>query len=134
MKTHKIMLFLRLVSAAILLQTLYFKFSGAAESKFIFSQLGMEPWGRLLSGVSELIAAILLLIPVTSILGAGMAMGIMTGALLSHLLVLGIVVLDDKGLLFSLACTVFICCANIVFFQRQQIPPLINKLRSLYGR
>ena len=45
-------LVLRLVPAIILLQTLYFKFSAAPESVFIFEQLGLEPWGRIGLGVA----------------------------------------------------------------------------------
>jgi uncharacterized membrane protein HdeD (DUF308 family) len=61
---------LRGIAAAILLQTLFFKFSGAKESVYIFSTLGMEPWGRIGSGVVELIASILLLLPPTVVFGA----------------------------------------------------------------
>ena len=92
-----IILILRLVAAIILLQTLYFKFTGAKESIFIFSSLGIEPYGRIGSGVVELIAAILILIPRTAWLGALIGFGVMIGALLSHLFVLGIVVQDDGG-------------------------------------
>jgi hypothetical protein len=48
----------RVIAAIILLQTLYFKFTGAEESIYIFTKVGMEPWGRIGSGVGELIAAI----------------------------------------------------------------------------
>src|ERR1700751_1771080 len=106
MMKDKITLILRLVAAVILLQTLFFKFTGAPESIFIFSKLGIEPWGRWFAGLSELTASILLLVPVTQILGALLAAGVMCGAIASHFLVLGIVVQDDGGLLFGLACTV----------------------------
>ena len=129
---NKILFLLRLIAAAILLQTLYFKFSGAAESKFIFSSLGMEPWGRWISGFAELIASTLMLMPATSILGAVIGMGIMVGAMASHLAILGIVVQNDGGLLFALACVVFLCSANIIFLQREQIPQLLKKVRALH--
>jgi putative oxidoreductase len=96
-------LVLRLVVAAILLQTLYFKFSGAPESVYIFQTLGAEPWGRIGSGVAELVAAVLLLLPRTAGLGAVLSLGIISGALLSHLAILGIEVQGDGGLLFALA-------------------------------
>ena len=96
--TPKILLLLRLIAAGILLQTLFFKFTGASESKFIFSTLGIEPWGRWFSGFAELVASILLLVPVTQLLGAGMALGVMLGALASHVLILGVVVQNDGGL------------------------------------
>jgi uncharacterized membrane protein YphA (DoxX/SURF4 family) len=123
----KFVLILRLIAAAILLQTLYFKFTGAPESIFIFSTLGIEPWGRWFSGAAELIASVLLLIPATEVIGATMAIGIMAGAIASHILVLGFVVQDDGGLLFSLACTVFVTCSAIVFIRRAQIPVWIKR-------
>jgi putative oxidoreductase len=131
--TKKIILFLRLVAAAILLQTLYFKFTGAAESKFIFSTLGIEPWGRWFAGFSELVASILLLVPATQILGGLAATAIMAGALVSHIFLLGIVVQDDGGTLFILALIVLIVSNLIIYLNRQQIPELIEKLKKIAG-
>lgn len=113
---------LRLVAAVILLQTLYFKFTGAPESVYIFTKVGAEPWGRIGSGVVELIAAVLLLVPRTSWLGALIAIGVMAGAIFSHLMLLGIEVQGDKGLLFFLAITVFVSSAVILFLSRTQLP------------
>lgn len=113
---------LQIIAAAILAQTLFFKFSGAAESKFIFNTLGVEPWGRLASGVVELIAVVLLLVPRTVTLGALLALGVMTGAIGSHLTKLGLVVMNDGGLLFALAVMVFVCGAIILLLRRQEIP------------
>lgn len=112
----------QLVAAVILAQTLFFKFSGAEESKYIFSTLGVEPWGRLVAGGVELIAVVLLLIPRTVTLGALLALGLMTGALGSHLTKLGVVVKNDGGLLFVLAATVFACSAAVLVLRRRQIP------------
>jgi uncharacterized membrane protein YphA (DoxX/SURF4 family) len=114
---NKILIALRLLAAAILIQTLFFKFTGAPESKFIFSTLGVEPWGRIFSGIVELVAAALLLLPATQILGALMGAGVMVGAILSHIAILGIVIQDDGGLLFSLACVVFISSLAIILLQ-----------------
>jgi hypothetical protein len=113
---------LQLIVAGILLQTLFFKFTGAAESVYIFSTLGAEPWGRLGSGVVELIAAILLLVPATTTIGAAVALAVITGAILSHLTVLGIEVQGDGGLLFGLALTVFAASALILVLRRGEIP------------
>ncbi len=110
----------RLVAAAILLQTLFFKFTGAEESKFIFTQLGVEPWGRIGSGIVELIAAVLLLIPRTAKYGALLGLGVMAGAIGSHLTVLGIVVKDDGGTLFVLALVVAACCAVAYVLERSR--------------
>ncbi|HEV8396344.1 MAG TPA: hypothetical protein VGQ37_18815 [Vicinamibacterales bacterium] len=113
---------LQLVVAGILLQTLFFKFTGAAESVYIFSTLGAEPWGRIGSGVVELIAAILLLVPATTTIGAALALAVIAGAILSHLTVLGIEVQGDGGLLFGLAITVFVASGVILLLRRGEIP------------
>jgi putative oxidoreductase len=111
---------LQVIAAVILLQTLFFKFTGAPESIYIFSKLGVEPWGRYFAGTSELVAAVLLLIPRMSIFGAAMAMGIMVGAIASHLGPLGIVVQNDGGLLFTLALVVFAASAGVLALRREQ--------------
>jgi uncharacterized membrane protein YphA (DoxX/SURF4 family) len=113
---------LRIAAAVILLQTLFFKFTGAPESVYIFSKVGLEPWGRIGSGVAELIAAILILFPPTTWLGAGLALAVMAGAIFSHLTVLGIVVMDDGGLLFGLALAVAACSVILLFLQRRRLP------------
>lgn len=119
-------LILRLVPAIILLQTLYFKFSAAPESVFIFEQLGLEPWGRIGLGVAELIIAILIMVPKTTWLGALLGIGIMAGALFSHVTKLGVVVQNDGGTLFILALVTLIFCMTLVWVNRKQIP--IGKL------
>ncbi|MBK9982103.1 MAG: DoxX family protein [Saprospiraceae bacterium] len=121
--------FLKLVVAVILLQTLFFKFTGATESKYIFETVGMEPWGRIGSGIVELIAAILILMPRTSWIGAILALGTVSGAIFFHLTKLGIVVMDDGGLLFILACVVFLFSLIILWIDRQNVP-VLNKLFS----
>jgi putative oxidoreductase len=113
---------LRLAVAGILLQTLYFKFSGAEESRYIFQTLGAEPWGRIGSGVAELIAAVLILNPGTVGLGAALALGIISGALLSHLTILGIDIMGDGGLLFYLALAVFVGSAILCWNYRHTLP------------
>ena len=99
---------LRLIVAGILFQTLYFKFTGAEESRYIFEQVGLGDAGRIGSGVAELIAGILLLIPRTAWVGALLALGVIAGALFFHLTKLGIEVMGDGGTLFFLALSVFI--------------------------
>jgi len=112
---------LRILSAVILLQTLYFKFSGAEESVYIFSTVGIEPWGRIGTGVIEAIAAVLLLIPRTTSIGALMGLGVMSGALFFHLTRLGIEVRGDHGQLFIYALLVFVCCLILVWSFRKQL-------------
>src|ERR687888_1246853 len=109
----------RVAAAIILLQTLFFKFTAAPESVYIFSRVGLEPWGRIGSGIAELMAAILILIPPTTWLGAGLALAVMVGAIFSHLTVLGIVVMGDGGLLFALALAVAACSAVLLVLQRR---------------
>lgn len=113
---------LQLSVAVILLQTLYFKFTGAEESVYIFSTLGMEPWGRYLSGVAELVASALLLIPGFAPFGALLSLGVISGAIMSHLTVLGIEVRGDGGLLFALAVIVFVCSLAIVALRWRELP------------
>ena len=114
----------QLIAAAILAQTLFFKFSGAEESKYIFATLGVEPWGRIASGCVELVAVVLLLTPRAVTLGALLAFGVMTGAIGSHLTKLGIVVKDDGGLLFALAVVVFLSSVAVLAIRRREIPLL----------
>jgi hypothetical protein len=121
---------LRLTAAFILLQTLFFKFTGAEESVYIFSTLGAEPWGRYASGVVELVTAILLLVPMTAALGGVLAIGVAAGALMSHLTVLGIEVKGDGGLLFGLALTVLVCGLAVAVIERRHIPVIGALLRA----
>jgi len=113
---------LQLLVAGILLQTLFFKFTGAEESVYIFSTLGAEPWGRIGSGVVELIAASMLLMPALVPYGAILTMGVMAGAIMSHLTVLGIEVKGDGGLLFGLAITAFVGSAVVLIIRRASLP------------
>jgi len=125
-KTEKIISWITaLLSAVILLQTLYFKFSASPESVYIFSKLGIEPWGRIVSGVGELIASILILIPNYRWIGCIMGLGIISAAIFAHLTKLGIAVQGDGGYLFILAIIVFVSCGICLFLEK-------HKLRLLY--
>lgn len=121
---------LRITAAGILLQTLFFKFTGSPESIYIFETVGLEPFGRYASGVTELIAAILLLIPRFNWLGALLSLGVMSGAIMSHLTLLGIEVKGDGGLLFTLAIVVFISSAILLVLNRTAIPILGKKFEK----
>jgi hypothetical protein len=115
---------LRGIVAVILLQTLFFKFTGAKESIYIFTTLGIEPWGRIGSGVVELIASILILLPRTVVYGAALSLGVISGAIVSHLTKLGVRLpaVGDNGELFALAVVVFVCSAAALVLHRQEIP------------
>ena len=112
----------QVVIAVILFQTLYFKFTGAPESVYIFETLGAEPWGRIGSGLVELVAGILLLIPGRAAWGALLSLITILGALASHLTKLGIEVQGDGGLLFGLALTVLVSSLIVLFLRRRELP------------
>ena len=116
----------KLIAVGILLQTLYFKFTGAEESIYIFTKLGIEPFGRIGSGIVELIASILILIPRTTLLGALLGLGTMLGAIFLHLFVLGIEVKNDGGELFTLAIITLLCCGILIFQNKSKIPDLLR--------
>lgn len=126
MKKEILIWILRITASVILLQTLFFKFSGAEESVYIFSALGAEPYGRIGCAIAELIAAVLILVPRTTWIGAVAATGIMTGAILSHLFVLGIEVQNDGGLLFALAVITLLCCLGLLYFNKNKLSNLLK--------
>ncbi|HMH32207.1 MAG TPA: DoxX family protein [Puia sp.] len=127
MNSRNILLWiLRLLAAGIMLQTLYFKFTAHPQSVHLFSALGLEPWGRIGTGVLELIASILILYPRTTGYGAVLGLGLMTGALFFHLSKLGIV-FDGDAVLFTYALIVFICCALLTFFYRKALLKLVHR-------
>ena len=119
---------LRIVAALIMLQTLFFKFSAAPESVYIFTKLGIEPWGRIGIGCIELVASILLLIPRFTFTGAFLTVGISAGAIFSHLTQLGIVVQDDGGELFILACILFVTSLALLVILRKKIFSLVQTI------
>lgn len=121
---------LRLIAAGIMLQTLFFKFTAAPESVYIFSKLGIEPWGRIGIGMAELVSVILLLIPRTTPIGALMAVGIMAGALVAHITMLGIVVQNDGGELFLLALLVFVVSSALVIIFRKDLISLFPFIKK----
>lgn len=117
---------LRLIAAFLMVQSLFFKFSAAEESVYIFTTLGMEPWGRLGIGSMELVASILILVPRTTGIGAVLAVGLMSGAIFFHITKLGIEVQHDGGQLFIYAMLVFISAAILAVMHRKQLFKLIG--------
>lgn len=113
---------LRIVTALILIQTLWFKFTAHPDSVYIFTKVGLEPYGRIGIGIMELVASILLFVPRTAWLGAGMTVGIIGGAIFMHLTKLGIEVNGDNGSLFYLAVVTFSLGVIILFVHRKEIP------------
>jgi putative oxidoreductase len=121
----------RIVAAIILLQTLYFKFSASEESVYIFTTVGMEPWGRIGVGVLELIAAAMLLANRTVWMGAGLSAGLMAGAIMMHLTMLGISVKNDGGYLFFLAVVVLVCSLIVLILNRKKITLIFRSALNL---
>ncbi len=119
---------LRIIAALIMLQTLYFKFTGAEESVYIFSQLGMEPWGRIGTGVFELIASVLILYPKTTFFGSVLAIGLMSGAIIAHFTKLGIPVKNDGGQLFFYALSVLVSSLILAIIYRNDGLSLIRRI------
>ena len=111
---------LRLLAAGIMLQTLYFKFTAHPQSVHLFTLLGMEPWGRIGTGVLELVASLLILYPRTTGWGAGLGLGLMSGAIFFHLTKLGIK-FDGDYVLFIYAVSAFVCCAALLVLFRGQV-------------
>ncbi|MEO8027135.1 MAG: DoxX family protein [Bryobacteraceae bacterium] len=126
---------LRSAAAFVMLQTLFFKFTGAKESVYIFTTLGAEPWGRIGSGVVELIAAVLLLVPSTVVVGAALTLGVSLGAIMSHLTKLGITLpaVDDHGELFSLALVVLVCSIAVLILHREDVGQLAAAMLQRTG-
>lgn len=116
----------RIIAAAIMLQTLYFKFTGAPESVFIFSKMNLESWWRYGQGIWELFASVLLLMPRTVWAGGVLTLGAIGAAIVSHITVLGIAIQGDGGLLFGMACTTFLAGAVVTFLHRREIPGYVS--------
>jgi len=119
---------LSVVAAIILLQTLFFKFTGSEESIYIFIKVGLEPFGRYLTEIVELIAGIALIFSKTRIYGSILGLGTISGAIISHLGVLGIEVMNVGGLLFGYAVIVFLICLILLTKRRKDIPIIGLKL------
>jgi hypothetical protein len=116
----------RVIAAGIMLETLFFKFTGAPESVYIFSQMNLESWWRYGQGVWELIASVLLLLPRTGWAGGVLTLGAIGAAIVSHLTVLGIEIQGDGGLLFGMAWTAFLSGAVVTFLHRREIPGYVS--------
>lgn len=116
---------LRILAALIMLQTLYFKFTGHEQSVQLFTALGMEPWGRIGTGIFELVASVLILYPRTTGYGALLGLGLMSGAIFFHLTKLGLEFGGDY-VLFTYALITFVCCLLLAIYYRQQLFKLLK--------
>lgn len=118
----------KILAAFILLQTLFFKFTAADESVYIFSSIGIEPWGRIATGIFELVASICILLPATTIYGSMLAAALMGGAIFFHLTKLGISVKDDGGQLFIYAVIVLICSIFLLIVYKKQLSSFLRRI------
>lgn len=120
----KIIFVLKIIAAIIMMQTLFYKFSGAQESVDLFTKLAgeNEAYMRVGTGVLELIASVLLFIPKSIWFGAFMTIGLMSGAILGHLTKIGISHNNDGGLLFGAAIFILIVGVLVLFIEKKNIP------------
>lgn len=127
MSAKKIEIICAYLAAILFVQTLYYKFGGHPDSVYIFTRLGMEPFGRIGIGTFELIASIALIIPKTRLAGALLGIMILFGAIFSHIFVLGLEVQNDSGKLFTLAIITMICCLLILRLRFSEFKLIISK-------
>lgn len=125
----RILLVVRIAVAIILIQTLRFKFTGHPDSVYIFTQVGLEPYGRIGIGILELMAGILLLIPKTVWIGASATIGLMLGAIFIHITKIGIEVNNDKGALFITAIATLVLSSIILYYYKSDISFLRKKIK-----
>jgi hypothetical protein len=124
----------------VFIQSLFFKFSGSEETVIIFTTIGtwmqsigisnhyangFAAHGGLLIGTVELIASVLIILPLTRLLGALLSLAVISGAIFFHLFTpLGVNrIIDaagntDGGALFFMACGVWLCAAATAFNNR----------------
>lgn len=128
--TKKYVIFiLQLIIAISHLQTLRFKFTAHPDSVYIFSQLNLEPYGRIGIGIFELIIAILILIPKTKIIAGMLSIAVITGAIVSHLGPLGVEVQNDNGILFYFALFVLASTLLFLWLQKEEVKLMFTTLK-----
>jgi len=110
------------IAAAIMVETLFFKFTAAPESVYIFKRMGTEPWMRWVQGLWELLASICLLWPRMKWAGGILTTSAMLAAILSHMTWLGYSIQGDHGLLFGMALVTFTCGVTVMWMYRHHIP------------
>jgi hypothetical protein len=117
----------QILTAGILAQTLFFKFTYAPETQVIFAERGGRPAATAV-GLAELFCVVLLLIPRTAGLGAASSLTVISGAIFTHLTSLGIRIKDpstgegDGGLLFGLALAVAVSSLVVLYYRWRQLP------------
>lgn len=112
---------LQLGAAGILLPVAFAKLTAGPNDVRLFTDLGMEPHGRIIIGVIEMIAGLLLLSPYAAI-GALLSVGVMIGALIGHATVLGFIVYDDGGKHVILLGIELLTAGTVLLLRRNEIP------------
>ena len=115
-----------LIAAGIMIETLFFKFTAAPESVYIFSKMGTDPWMRWVQGLWELTASLGLLLPRLRWAGGILTTGAMAAAILSHMTWLGYSIQGDHGLLFTMALVTFACGFTVMWTYRHHIPGYVQ--------
>jgi len=113
---------LQIVSAVILLFAGVTKFLATEGNVFIFTELDMEPTGRIIIGLIETAAALMLMTKNYAAMGALFGLGTMCGAVIAHVSILGFNVQGDQGLHIVALSTVVLCTGTVLIARRKTLP------------
>ncbi|MEM6960150.1 MAG: DoxX family protein [Myxococcota bacterium] len=116
-----ILIVLRLFVAAIMAGAGYLKLTSGAAEIAIFSELGMEPQGRMIIGLLEVASGLLLLSPHVAT-GALLTVGIMCGAIIAHATVIGPSPGGDGGLQMAMLALVLTSSIVLLLVSRRDLP------------
>ena len=120
---HLLVWLIQYFMAYTMFQAAFAKFLAMDAVVVMFDEIGMEPHGRILIGLIELLAAVCLLIPGSSIYGAFLALGVMVGAIIGHLTNIGIEGVDR-------AVLVLVGCSTIIYLRREES----SLFRNMFAR
>ena len=110
----------QIIAVLIMGQSLYFKFTAHPESVAIFTDINMEPNGRILIGVIELVACLMLLRPASAHYGAILGACTMGGAIVGHFTQIGWH--GERGTLGLMAVLVLVACSVVLYIRRRDLP------------
>lgn len=113
---------IQIVAAGIIGMAGVSKFMAHPSVVFVFSELGLEPTGRIIIGIIEVSCAILLLTRTYAVVGAFFLLGTMAGAFIAHVSVLGFSIQGDGGRTVVLLAVEIICASTILYLRRRQLP------------
>lgn len=110
------------IAGPILIYAGILKLSGNQADIDLFMRLGMESAGRILIGVIELFAGLMLISDAFAALGALIGLGVMVGAIIAHITHLGYNVAGDGGLHVLMLTIVLSTCMTALLIRRKQLP------------